>query len=93
MVVGCFSGKKSEATYGSKCAFIYPTRIGIVDELFIKIWRQNSTNSMMDKPIPYTCLVNIAWFRIVDFKRVIWSVLVVFICQFLMKLQDVVHEV
>src|SRR3989338_8099004 len=75
------------------CALANTTRIGIINEHFIKIWIQNSTNCVVQYSISYTGLMNIPWLGIIDFKSVIRAMLICFFFEFPMENQYIISQI
>ena len=72
--------------------FANPAGIRIKNEFSVKIRIQNPMNGVMDKPVTNAGFVNIPWFWVIYFERLISAVPICFVRKLLMKSKDIVQK-
>jgi len=92
IIAGNFARKLPEPMHRPVCSLVFATRVRIVDELAVEERVQRSVERVMHQPIPHGCLVDVAWFGIVDSKCMVWPMPVGFLSQLPMERHNVVHK-
>jgi hypothetical protein len=82
-------GEFFKALNSFMCPFRFAARITVKDKTFVKIWHEYSVHSVVEYSILHACLMYLARLRISNSKRLVISMLVAPVYQFLVQQQQI----
>ena len=92
MVARNLASLVAEAIYRPMSALDAPTRVRVENKFWIEVRIQNPIDSMMQKPVPYGSLVNVARLRIVDPECFIRPVLIGFVEKLAVQSENIISQ-